>query len=227
MVTNPVKEKRCTACQRVKPLCDFHRSCHDSTGHQSCCKECGIAKNRAYRLRHPDRVAAQQAAYRASHRTEMHARSAAWRAKRGFLYRADKAAKARKWMADNPLASMLRSAKTRAKRAGLPFTLSLADIPAIPDRCPILDIPLVRGNGHWHDGSPTLDRIDSRMGYVPGNVLVISWRANALKRDATAQELEKLAAFYGHLHTRLTSPASTGPAIHANSGQSETVSSAP
>lgn len=33
------------------------------------------------------------------------------------------------------------------------------------------------------------------MGYVPGNVAVISWRANNLKRDASADELLRIAAW--------------------------------
>lgn len=37
--------------------------------------------------------------------------------------------------------------------------------------------------------SPSLDRIDNRMGYVPGNVWVISWKANRMKSDASMEEL--------------------------------------
>ena len=40
--------------------------------------------------------------------------------------------------------------------------------------------------------TPTIDRIDNNKGYIPGNVAVISWRANALKKDASTEEVEKL-----------------------------------
>ena len=37
--------------------------------------------------------------------------------------------------------------------------------------------------------SPSLDRIDSTKGYVPGNVWVISNKANRMKSNAAAEEL--------------------------------------
>jgi hypothetical protein len=37
--------------------------------------------------------------------------------------------------------------------------------------------------------SPSLDRIDPSRGYIPGNVQVISNRANLLKRDGTLREI--------------------------------------
>ena len=39
----------------------------------------------------------------------------------------------------------------------------------------------------------TVDRIDSSLGYVKGNVWVVSYRANAIKRDATPEELRRIA----------------------------------
>ncbi len=43
------------------------------------------------------------------------------------------------------------------------------------------------------DNSPTIDRINSSRGYEPGNIEVISWRANRMKGDATAEEHRKIA----------------------------------
>lgn len=45
------------------------------------------------------------------------------------------------------------------------------------------------------DGSPSLDRVDNTRGYVPGNVLVISWKANQIKSNATLAELESIVAW--------------------------------
>jgi hypothetical protein len=44
---------------------------------------------------------------------------------------------------------------------------------------------------------PTLDRIHNYLGYIRGNVEVISWRANHLKSDSTLDELRKMVRYYG------------------------------
>lgn len=58
----------------------------------------------------------------------------------------------------------------------------------------MLGIPLKFGDGIGDD-SPTVDRFDNDRGYVPGNVFVISWRANNLKRNATIEELIRVVAY--------------------------------
>ena len=40
--------------------------------------------------------------------------------------------------------------------------------------------------------SPSLDRINPNLGYIKGNVWVISYRANMIKNNATLEELELL-----------------------------------
>jgi hypothetical protein len=100
----------------------------------------------------------------------------------------------------NPEAFMLISARYRAKKNGLPCTISESDI-VIPERCPVFKFPLRVHPGKPQFNSPTLDRIDNRLGYVPDNVVVISERANTLKRDATPEELEQLAAYLRLLRT--------------------------
>lgn len=40
--------------------------------------------------------------------------------------------------------------------------------------------------------SASLDRRECEKGYVPGNVAVISYRANTIKSDATVDELKSI-----------------------------------
>lgn len=89
---------------------------------------------------------------------------------------------------------LLALAKARAKRVGVPFTITLEDI-HIPKRCPMLDIPLRVGRGMATYQSPTLDRVAPLSGYVPGNTLVISHRANTIKNSASVYELELIANY--------------------------------
>lgn len=89
---------------------------------------------------------------------------------------------------------LIYAAKTRSKQYGLEFELSESDI-VVPKVCPVLGIPLQLGVRQAQAGSPTLDRIDPRLGYVRGNVNVISYRANTLKSDATVAELEAVLRY--------------------------------
>lgn len=90
--------------------------------------------------------------------------------------------------------SLLNGAKQRAKRFGLPFNIELDDI-VIPTHCPALGITLQYGIGKMHFASPTLDRIIPELGYVKGNVAVISLKANTIKNNATPEEIKKVATW--------------------------------
>jgi hypothetical protein len=83
----------------------------------------------------------------------------------------------------------------------VPFSITHEDI-QIPELCPVLGIKLEHASketasrgamGGFHDASPTLDKIIPALGYVPGNIAVISWRANKLKGDGTTGELRAVA----------------------------------
>lgn len=86
------------------------------------------------------------------------------------------------------------NAKNRARRLGREFSINPNDI-HIPDRCPVLGIRLKKQGNACSDASPTIDRIDSSLGYAPGNIAIISHRANSIKRNATAEELELVAGY--------------------------------
>lgn len=88
------------------------------------------------------------------------------------------------------------NAMRRARKRGIEFTIKVSDV-VVPTHCPILGLELKPAIGANAPSpcSPSLDRIDCRYGYVRGNVLVMSFRANTLKNNATAAELQKVAAW--------------------------------
>lgn len=91
---------------------------------------------------------------------------------------------------------MLRSAKIRAQAKGLPFTLTLADVPLIT-HCPVFGFEFKRcSKGESRDTTPTLDEIVRGRGYVPGNVVTVSHLANLVKNKATLEQLVQVAKFY-------------------------------
>lgn len=84
-------------------------------------------------------------------------------------------------------------AKRRALKCGVPFNLTIEDLPPIPDICPVLGVPFVCGEGRVVPESLTLDRIDLALGYVRGNVMWLSHRANAMKQNASLEQLQQFA----------------------------------
>ena len=86
---------------------------------------------------------------------------------------------------------MIVSARSRAKKNGIVFDITKEDV-TIPKRCPLLGLTLKVGNGKIHRASPSLDRLFPELGYVKGNVRVISYKANSIKQDATAKELKRI-----------------------------------
>lgn len=85
---------------------------------------------------------------------------------------------------------MLRSAKHRAKKKGLPFDITVEDI-IVPEYCPVLKIKLKASSrtGGAKRNSPSLDRIIPELGYVKGNIQVLSNAASLLKGNSTPEDM--------------------------------------
>jgi hypothetical protein len=93
----------------------------------------------------------------------------------------------------DPRRQLLSYARYRAKKKGVKFSVTVDDI-VVPDSCPILGTPLdFSGDASTN---PSIDRIRPELGYVPGNVQVISARANSMKWDATTEELLAFSRYW-------------------------------
>ncbi len=99
------------------------------------------------------------------------------------------------WKRNNPERAMWLSAKDRARKNGIPFNIDVSDV-VIPDVCPILFVPLAPG-GSGHAYAPSLDRINNNLGYVKGNVAVISKAANSLKSNLDIDTIHSLLRYMG------------------------------
>ncbi len=139
-----------------------------------CCPTCQRRRTAVWRAANPERARAADTAW-AKANPEKHREIQA------------------RWREHNQEQILLSNARSRARDKKLKFDLDETDI-VIPSHCPVLGILLVKSTG----GSPgpaslSLDRMIPTLGYVKGNVRVISWRANNLKRDASAEELMLVA----------------------------------
>lgn len=102
----------------------------------------------------------------------------------------------KQWRLDNPYSSrkkekrLLWAAKRRAKEENVPFDLVESDI-KIPEFCPYLGITLTNTapRGSKRESVASLDKIVPSLGYVKGNIEVMSQQANTMKSNATKEQL--------------------------------------
>ncbi len=93
--------------------------------------------------------------------------------------------------------SMWQNAKKNARRKKVPFDLTPEFVASlkVPEYCPVLGIKIISqpSGEQRNDNTPSIDKFYPDLGYVEGNVQIISWKANALKRDGSPEEWEKIA----------------------------------
>ena len=95
---------------------------------------------------------------------------------------------------------MFQSIKNRCDKENIHFDIDLNYLKSIwPSNniCPVFGIEMKRNRrGQSRDTSPSLDRIIPEKGYVAGNVVIVSFKANRMKNNGTVEELKKLLHFY-------------------------------
>lgn len=86
--------------------------------------------------------------------------------------------------------------RQNCKNQKIPFLISFEEI-EWPTHCPILGIPIDYESieNTRVENSPSFDKTNPKLGYVSGNVKIVSWRANRIKNDGTAEEHRKIANY--------------------------------
>lgn len=167
--------KACSKCGEVKLLSEFVRSKKTKDGREAHCLACERARKKM-----PEN------------------------------YRRDcERLRSNPWSAQ--LSKMITSSRHRAKEKRLEHNIDVEYLRTIAtSHCPYLGIEL-----HWQvqrglgvtnkvfPNSPSLDRIDSSKGYIKGNVVIVSHRANSIKRDATEVELIEIGRRIAELKMQL------------------------
>lgn len=98
---------------------------------------------------------------------------------------------------DGRIKRMLVSARSRAKIENLPFNIEYSDI-IIPEVCPLLGIKLTlevnpSAKNNACESTVSLDKIVPELGYIKGNIRVISYLANRIKGDVSKELLMTFA----------------------------------
>jgi hypothetical protein len=186
-MTEEIKTKKCIICGQVKSLDDFYACAKSRDKRGSYCKLCANEYGRQ-RVANSPEVQAQKKRYNQEHAAETCATRKIYRdSHKEEIKDAHDAL-----IAAYPTRPMIYEARKRAKAMGIPCTITEFDI-EIPKFCPVLGIPIIPyQKDNNRDSCPSLDRVNLNYGYVPGNVCVMSYRANRLKNDGTIEEHDKL-----------------------------------
>ena len=160
------KTKVCSKCDKRRPRVKFTDTPRNRDGKLSWCKLCIRAYNKKWH-----KTLGKN--YYIEHKEILNAQSRAHRGR-------------------NPEKRLWLSARTRARLKNLPFNIQVGSI-VIPKRCPALGIvlqsPVGKEATRAVDSSPSLDRFKPELGYVMGNVFVVSRLANIIKNNATADQV--------------------------------------
>lgn len=165
--------KQCTECGDVKSRSEFHRNSRAADGRQWKCKLCISDHKRERRKNDPSiKLKTAQSMKR-------------WRERNPGV----NAKRLRSFRLKNQEKILWRQARRRAREKKLSFSITVKDI-VIPKVCPVLGIEI--NSSGTRDYWPSIDRTKPYLGYVKGNISVISYRANRIKNDASADELRKI-----------------------------------
>lgn len=159
-------EKTCRQCGVTKSTDEYWKKSSYRDGLDPLCRTCSAAFQRQWRKENPKIVQQYHKLHDAKRRTS------------DPLYYVKK---------------IYGELKRRSVSRKVPFDLSLEDVLPVPQVCPVLGVPMLPGSGH--DYTPSLDKVIPSLGYVRGNVVWMSNRANRIKNDATLEELTSVTAW--------------------------------
>lgn len=180
--------RRCSMCNIIKGASDFSAHNKSPDGLSYWCKSCRAAYYRERRRK-------------------------ADPALRERLRMADKRASFKHRNKD-PFQVMVDAARTRAKCARVPFSITANDLLRLWELCggvcPVsgitMSLEIAQGHGNRKQNKASLDRIVPGYGYVPENVRLVCWAVNAMKQEWTDGELlhwcKAIAQRLGNNHTR-------------------------
>lgn len=101
-------------------------------------------------------------------------------------------ASSRAWNAANKDFLALKRIRDRSLEKGIIFDLKLEDI-IPPTKCPVFGFDLIRNTKVPRFNSPSVDRVDPSKGYTKDNIQVMSQLANAMKQNASPEQLIQFA----------------------------------
>jgi hypothetical protein len=155
--------KRCNMCGLFLPHSGYYADRRNKDGRQSECKTCSKKRKRKWQR---EQAKCDPEFYRKKHNKHP----------------------------PLPAAVLFNAASARARKKGLPFEITREWVNAGIEAgvCQLTNEPFYFGPDNFHSLQPSLDRIDSSLGYVPGNVRMICLILNLAKSSMSDDEFREL-----------------------------------
>ena len=197
--------KICSKCKVEKDAGEFYKHKNHENGLSSKCKDCDREYHKEYYQKNKEGIIEKKKEYRKNNKEKVAEINRKYHEKN----KEDIAERKKKYREKNPYHAqsdvLSNSARKRARNNKLLIDLDFISRSNILDwlkrqsRCECCNVEFSigykGGNGKIIDNSPSLDRFDPDLGYVPGNVFLICSRCNLLKNDATVKELKTIVAW--------------------------------
>lgn len=131
--------------------------------------------------------------YHVTHKEQHRIRNKSWYENNKPLHAAGGKRRDHNLKQNDPARYLVEKLNNRRKQCPYEISITKEDL-IVPEFCPVLGLKL-EFNSKVRDNSYSLDRFNNNVGYTPGNVRVISNRANSLKKDASVEELEAVIRY--------------------------------
>ncbi len=115
--------------------------------------------------------------YTEEQKARKQALSRAWHTANKSRTAAQRKETAKRWKQENPARVLYNGMVASSKKRGHDIEVSFTQIEKLlaPMTCALTGRQLTFGAGDW---APSIDRIDSSLGYIPGNVRLTAWCVN-------------------------------------------------
>lgn len=88
---------------------------------------------------------------------------------------------------------IVTGSKKRAREYKIPHTITADYVRnIITDTCPVFGVKFNFLGFYNNENSPSIDRLDPKLGYVQGNVAIISRKANVIKNAYRSEDILKV-----------------------------------
>jgi hypothetical protein len=194
------QRKHCKKCNCLQSIDNFTVDKSKKDGLRATCRTCTIVTNKKWKKANSQQSKELSKKYYNKNRQSIRERArgsyANGAGQQWYQNNKERILSARKGL-DGTILSMFRSARSRAKKENIPFDLTVEYLHKIAtENCPVTNKPM-DWNGEENNSlnRPSLDKIIPELGYVQGNVAIISYRMNTKKNNLLETELVQLLQY--------------------------------